>query len=117
MARNVLRSVNYNNQFDKVLVELPFETNAAAEVGRLQISTQDDHGMLQAVKSVHVMLLSVGASIITNPEYLRESIALVEPPLLHNISGGEAIVQGTMQVFNTTCDQLVDGQGQVIWLA
>lgn len=116
MARNVLRSVNYNSQFDKVIVELPFETNAAAEVGRLQISTQDEYGMLQAVKSVHLMLLSVGDSIITNPEYLRESVALVEPPLLHHITGGEVIVQGKMQVFNDlpVILELVDRQGQVL---
>jgi hypothetical protein len=116
MARNVIRSVNYNNQFDKVLVELPFETNAAAEVGRVQISTQDDYGMVQAIKSVHVMLLSVGNSIITNPEYLRESVALVEPPLLHYITGGDVIVQGTMQVFNElpVILELVDRQGQVL---
>jgi hypothetical protein len=116
MARNVLRSYGDSGQFDKVLVELPFETNAAAEVGRLQISTQDEYGMLQAVKSVHIMLLSVGDSIITNPEYLRESVALVEPPLLHYITGGEVIVQGTMQVFNElpVIFELVNRQGQVL---
>jgi len=116
MARNVLRSYGDGGQFDKVLVELPFETNAAAEVGRLQISTQDEYGMLQAVKSVHIMLLSVGDSIITNPEYLRESVALVEPPLLHYITGGEVIVQGTMQVFNElpVIFELVNRQGQVL---
>jgi len=116
MARNVLRSYGDGGQFDKVLVELPFETNAAAEVGRLQISTQDEYGMLQAVKSVHVLLLSVGDSIITNPEYLRESVALVEPPLLHYITGGEVTVQGTMQVFNDlpVVLELVDRQGQVV---
>jgi hypothetical protein len=85
-------------------------------VGRLQISTQDEYGMLQAVKSVHIMLLSVGDSIITNPEYLRESVALVEPPLLHYITGGEVIVQGTMQVFNElpVIFELVNRQGQVL---
>ena len=116
MARNVLRSVNYNNQFDKVLVELPFETNAAAELGRLQISTKDDYGLLQAVKSVHLFLLSVGNPIITNPEYLRESVALSEPPLLHNITGGEVKVTGKMQVFNDLPVnlELVDRQGQVL---
>ena len=116
MARNVLRSYGDGGQFDKVLVELPFETNAAAEVGRLQISTQDEYGMLQAVKSVHIMLLSVGDSIITNPDYLRESVALVEPPLLHYITGGEVIVQGTMQVFNElpVIFELVNRQGQVL---
>jgi hypothetical protein len=116
MARNVLRSVNYNNQFDKVLVELPFETNAAAELGRLQISTKDDYGMLQAVKSVHLLLLSVGNPIITNPEYLRESVALSEPPLLHTITGGEVKVTGKMQVFNDlpVTLELVDRQGQVL---
>jgi hypothetical protein len=116
MARNVLRSYGDSGQFDKVLVELPFETNAAAEVGRLQVSTQDDFGMLQAVKSVHIMLLSVGDSIITNPEYLRESVALVEPPLLHYITGGGVSVQGTMQVFNDlpVIFELVDRQGQVL---
>lgn len=115
MARKVQRSENYSNQFDKVLVELPFETNAAAELGRLQISTQDEYGMLQAVKSVHIMLLSVGDSIITNPEYLRESVALAEPPLLHSITGGEVAVQGKMQVFNDlpVILELVDRQGQV----
>ena len=116
MARNVLRTVNYNNQFDKVLVELPFETNAAAELGRLQISTKDDYGQLQAVKSVHLFLLSVGNPIITNPEYLRESVALSEPPLLHNITGGEVKVTGKMQVFNDLPVnlELVDRQGQVL---
>jgi hypothetical protein len=114
MARKVLRSVNYNGQFDKVIVELPFETNAAAELGRLQISTKDSHGRVQALKSVHVMLLSVGKSIITNEEYLRESVALVEPPLLHTISGGEVTVLGTMQVFNDlpVYIELIDERGE-----
>ena len=116
MARNVLRSVNYNNQFDKVVVELPFETNAAAELGRLQVTTKDTYGRVQSVKSVHLMLLSVGNSIITNPEYLRESVALSEPPIQHTISGGEVLVQGTMQVFNELLVilELVDKQGQVL---
>ena len=116
MARNVLRSVNYNNQFDKVVVELPFETNAAAELGRLQVTTKDTFGRVQSVKSVHLMLLSVGNSIITNPEYLRESVALSEPPIQHNISGGEVLVQGTMQVFSElpVILELVDKQGQVL---
>jgi hypothetical protein len=113
MARKVMRSVNYNNQFDKVIIEMPFETNAAAELGRLQISTKDSHGRVQAIKSVHVMLLSVGKAIITNPDYLRESVALVEPPLLHNVTGGEVTVQGTMQVFNElpVVIELIDEKG------
>jgi len=116
MARNVLRSVNYNNQFDKVIIEVPFETNSAAELGRLQISTKDSHGRVKALKSVHVMLLSVGKSIITNAEYLRESVALVEPPLLHNVSGGEVTVQGTMQVFNElpVLIELIDDHGATL---
>jgi hypothetical protein len=116
MARNVLRSGNTGGQFDKVIIALHFETNAAAELGRLQISTRDSHGRVQALKSVHLMLLSVGDSIITPEEYLRESVSLLEPPLLHTVSGGEVTVRGTMQVFNDqpVVVELIDTKGEIL---
>jgi hypothetical protein len=116
MSRKILRSVNYNNQFDKITVELPFETGAAAELGRLQISTKDAFGRLQALKSVHVMLLSLGASSVTLPDYLRESVALLEPPISHQETGGEVIIKGKMQVFNDlpVIVEIVDRKGQVL---
>jgi hypothetical protein len=116
MARKVFRSGNSGGKFEKVIVELPFETNAAAELGRLQVSTKDNHGLVKALKSVHVMLLSVGDPIITNSDYLRESVVLTEPPLFHNISGGEVSVQGQMQVFNElpVYLELVDDFGETL---
>jgi hypothetical protein len=116
MARKILRSVNYNNQFDKVTEELPFETGAAAELGRLQISTKDSNGRLQALKSVHLMLLSVGTASITLPNYLRESVALFEPPVLHQETNGEVIIKGKMQVFNDlpVIIEIIDKKGQVL---
>jgi hypothetical protein len=116
MARKIMRSVNYNNQFDKLIVELPFETGAAGELGRLQISTKDRFGRLQALKSVRVLLLSIGDSSITLPDNLRENIALSEPSINHQETDGEVTVKGKMKVFNElpVIIDIIDTKGQVI---
>jgi len=116
IARKIMRSVNNNGAFDKIIVEVPFETGAAAELGRLQISTKDSFGRLQALKSVHVILLSVGDSSITLPDNLRENVALVEPSIFHQATGGEVDVRGKMQVFNDfpVVVEIVDTKGEVL---
>ncbi len=43
-----------------VSLKLPFEIRAAAEVGRITISTKDDAGRLQSQLAMRVLLLSVG---------------------------------------------------------
>src|SRR4029078_12456010 len=64
LARNLKRvQISRKGVFQQI--KIPFEIPAAAEVGRSTISTLDKVGRIQALNSVHVLLLSSGSNEIT----------------------------------------------------
>jgi len=80
--------------------EVPFKTSAAAELGRLTISTQDQYGRINAAYSIHLLLLSEGDSIINPPGNLKERCVIEKPTMNQNNSGGLLTVAGKMRPFN-----------------
>ncbi|MGB8214177.1 MAG: hypothetical protein WCE68_11515 [Anaerolineales bacterium] len=80
--------------------ELPFHTNSVGELGRLTLSTQDDYGRLNAVNSIHLLLLSEGVSIITPPDNLKERCVIEQPVAGQHLSGGVLTVLGKMRPYN-----------------
>lgn len=82
-------------------LDIPFETNAAAELGRLQISTEDESGTVTALMSVHLLLQSEGFDEINPPGDLGERVNLLTPLPGMEASGGVLSVGGAFRPFNT----------------
>ncbi len=74
--------------------ELEFGIQAAAEVGRLVISTQDESGRPVAVNSVDLILLSLGQSDLNPSDALLEDIIIQQPVVNTLIQGGTLVVSG-----------------------
>jgi hypothetical protein len=81
-------------------IKVPFEIRAAAEMGRLTVSTLDKAGRIQSLNSVHVLLLSSGTNEINPPGNPSEPVGVVSPPLEEPISGGVVNVRGDVWPFN-----------------
>jgi len=98
-----------------VFVKFPFEIRAAAETGILQVTTRDSTGVLMALNTVRVLLLSSGLSQINPPgNNIYERIALETPSPQAIASGGVLAVKGVYLPFNSQplVLELVDGNGK-----
>ena len=80
--------------------ELPFTIDTAGELGRLSMSTKDQYGRVTALYSVHLLLLSEGASIINPPGNLRERCVIDNPYPGKRNAGGALTVAGSMRPYN-----------------
>jgi len=87
---------------------MPFEIRAAAELGRLQIITEDQFGRTVAIYSVHLLLQSAGLNEITPLPDRQERLQLLEPAPGAQASGGILIVRGAMQPFNSVQPLVVE---------
>jgi hypothetical protein len=101
--------------------ELPFEIEAAAETARLQVSTQDLYGRMEALSSVDIVLLAVGRSEI-NPQVTDQEPYLIRQPEADTVvSGGLLVITGLARPVNdspvlidlVTEENLVIASGQV----
>lgn len=97
-------------------LEMSFAINSIGEMGRLTLSTQDDYGRINAVNSVHLLLLSEGTSIINQPGDLRERSVIIQPVAGQHLSGGVLTVSGKMRPFNNLplTLELVGRDGSII---
>jgi hypothetical protein len=96
--------------------EIPFDTGTVGELGRLSLSTQDEYGRINAVNSVHLILLSEGKSIITPAGDLHERCVIDKPKAGQRLSGGILNVAGEMRPYNSLplTVELVSREGEVI---
>jgi hypothetical protein len=74
--------------------ELEFGIQAAAEVGRLVISVQDEVGRTVALNSVDLILLSLGQADINPSDALLEDLIIQQPVVNTLIQGGTLIISG-----------------------
>lgn len=81
-------------------IKIPFEIRAAAEVGRITVSTTDKAGRIQSLNSVHVLLLSSGSNEITPAGNPSEPVGVVSPTLKDSASDGVLSVKGDVWPFN-----------------
>jgi len=81
-------------------IKVPFEIPGAAEVARLTISTLDKAGRMQALNSVHLLLLSSGTNEINPPGNPSEPVGVTSPVLEEPVSGGVVTVNGDVWPFN-----------------
>lgn len=99
-------------------IKIPFEIPAAAEVGRITISTTDKAGRTQALNSVRVMLLSSGVNEITTPGNPDEPFGVFSPTLKDTASDGVLNVRGDVWPFNLNpiFFELIDPNGKSLGL-
>ncbi len=98
-----------------VFTKFPFEIRAAAEIGILQVTTRDSTGVLMALNTVRVLLLSSGVSQINPPgNNIYERVALETPSPQATTSGGVLTVKGVYSPFNSQplVLELVDVDGK-----
>jgi hypothetical protein len=88
------------NQWSFFYWEMPFKVDAAAELGRLTFSTQDDFGRVTAANSVHVLMMPEGLMITNPPGNLQEHCVIDTPIKAAGIYGGVVNVSGKMRPFN-----------------
>jgi hypothetical protein len=74
--------------------DLDFEISAAAEVGRLVISTEDEVGRTIALNSVNLILLSMGEADVNPSNALLEDIVIKQPQVKTLIQGDKLLVSG-----------------------
>jgi hypothetical protein len=96
--------------------EMSFNINYVGELGRLTLSTVDDYGRVNAVNSIHLLLLKEGTSIINQPGNVKEPCIITVPAAGQGVSGGVLTVSGKMRPFNNLplTLELVGRDGSVI---
>lgn len=99
-------------------IKVPFEIRAAAEVGRITVSTMDKLGRIQSLNSVRVLLLSSGNNEITRPGNPSEPVGVFSPDLKKPVSGGVLSLRGDIWPFNLNpvVLELIDPEGKSIGL-
>jgi hypothetical protein len=95
-----LRKVPSTSRGAILLVEIPFEIRAAAELGRITVSKLDDAGRLEALNSVRILLLSSGVNEINPAGHISEPVRVVQPLEDEAVSGGVLNVNGDIWPVN-----------------
>ncbi len=118
LARNLERAKVWPAGY-VISVRIPFEVHAAAEVGRITVSTKDAAGRVQAQLATRVLLLSVGSDEITPEGDLSERVVFYSPPAEDAVAtGGVVDVQGRFLPFNDqpVVLELQDSEGKTVGL-
>lgn len=118
LARTLKRNVPTSNDGLLQTAKITFEISAAAEVGRITVSTFDKEGRIQSLNSVRVLLLSSGVNEINPVGNPSEPVGVVEPAGEEPVSGGVLTVRGDVWPFNLqpVILELIDPDGQSIGL-
>jgi len=118
LSRTLKRNVPTSNRGILQTAKISFEIPGAAEVGRITVSTFDKEGRIQALNSVHVLLLSSGVDEITPAGNPSEPLGVVEPVAGKPVSGGVLTVRGDVWPFNLqpVIFELIDAEGKSLGL-
>ncbi|PWB73922.1 MAG: hypothetical protein C3F07_08740 [Anaerolineales bacterium] len=118
LSRTLKRNVPTSNVGIPQSFKIPFEIRAAAEVGRITVSTLDDEGRIQSLSSLRLLLLSSGENEINPPGNPSEPVGVVEPKIDESVSGGVLSVRGDVWPFNLqpVIFELVDAEGKSLGL-
>jgi hypothetical protein len=100
LTRNLKRGVPPSGKGVPQQIKVPFEIRAAAEVGRLTVSTTDEAGRLQSLNSVRLLLLSSGVNEINPPGNPSEPVGVFSPLDDDPVSDGVLNLRGDIWPFN-----------------
>lgn len=96
--------------------EVSFGVNGTEEPARLQISLEDEHGRLESISSVELILKSSGDQDLHLPSDLLEDIVIESPPANRLIQAGKMRISG---IARTRSDQplrieIVSSDGKIV---
>lgn len=113
-----LRKVLTTGKGAVVSVRIRFETRAAAELGRITVSTLDKEGRIQSLNSLRLLLLSSGVNEINRVGDPAEPVAMFRPLAKETVSGGVVNVKADIWPFNLQpiTLELVNSAGKSIGL-
>jgi len=96
-------------------MKIPFEVRTA-ELARLEVSTKDRAGRVEALTSIHLTLLPVGLSQVNQPAPPFERAAIYSPEPEAAVFGGILLVEGAMWPLNDTpvIIELQDDKGKIL---
>lgn len=100
LLSRTVKNVPTSNNGALQSVKIPFEIRAAAEVGRITVTTLDKAGRIQALNSVRVLLLSSGENEITPTGDPSEPVRLFSPLEEEEIEGGILNISGDVWPFS-----------------
>lgn len=81
--------------------EFKYEIRAVSEAGYIRVGTKDDHGRIQALNTMPILLYSVGASQVNPPgNFIYERIAMDGFKEKQIFSGGEVRLKGRIWPYN-----------------
>jgi hypothetical protein len=114
LSRTLKRNVPNSSEGVLQTIKIPFEIRAAAELGRISVSTQDEFGRVQSLNSVRVVLLSSGVNEITTPGNPSEPVGVFNPGLKDSASGGVVNVRADVWPFSLEpiILELIDADGK-----
>lgn len=118
LARNLKRVKSWPRGY-MVSLKIPFEIRAAAEVGRITISTKDEVGRIQAQLGMRVLLLSVGTDEITPKGVTSERAVFYTPSRKDAVAlDGVVAVDGRFLPYNDqqVVLELIDAAGKTVGL-
>jgi len=118
LLSRTLRTVLNTTEGAFVSLKIPFETRAAAELGRITVSTLDNDGRIQALNSVRLLLLSAGVNVLNPPGNPSEPVGLFKPKGEESASDGVVNVKGDIWPFSLrpVILELVSPEGKSIGL-
>ncbi len=117
LYRKVFTTFNNQGYYTRVKLDIDFEIKAAAELARLQVSTFDSYGRMQAYRSMRLILLSIGETQLNPMPDQLERVLLRTPKIHDEISGGVIRVEGDISPLNTEAPfviELLDENGTVL---
>lgn len=118
LARNLAGAKSWPAGY-VVTLKIPFEVRAAAEVGRITISTKDEVGRVQSLLAMRVLLLSVGGDEINPEGDSSERVVFYSPPIKDAVAtDGVVNVEGRFLPFNDQpiVLELLDPGGKTVGL-
>jgi hypothetical protein len=118
LLARLARKVRTTGKGALMSVRIPFETRAAAELGRITVSTLDKEGRIQSLNSLRLLLLSTGVNELNPVGDPAEPVLVVEPLAEETVSGGVVNVKGDIWPFNLqpVVLELVDSAGKSLGL-
>lgn len=95
---------------------IPFDISAAAETGRLIVSSKDQYGRFIYLSSVDLILLKAGRDVINPPAISLEPYIVRYPYANQTVEGGTLPVIGLARLVNSSplILELIDEKNQVV---
>lgn len=100
LYRKVFKTYSNIGYYTRVAEKINYEIKGAAEIARLQVSTLDSKGRVQAHNSVRLLLQAVGENEFSPPYAVQDRILLRYPHKNDEITGGTLPVTGDFQPAN-----------------